>query len=367
MARDKIADIMNKHLLPTTLLAAVLAFASCGGPKLEYKGLKLPKPKVPPVASTDVDRFIDNLRVQAARPSPLEAGQKLAMGDRAIIDFAGTIDDVPFDGGTAVAYPLVLGSRSMIPGFEDGIVGMSAGQVKSIKVRFPIDYQEPSMAGKTAVFKITVREGQHLIRPQLDEEFVRQISQGGISSISALKKALREQLAQDRMRQMEQQLRMKAIDELMLQYTWRPSKGAVKKETDRLVQQHVQMALQRGVKPDLASQQAEAMRNSYSQSATRNLVFSRIAKIVANKERITVTDMELEQVAQQMAKSQGQDPAGIMKYLKEQKLIDTLRKRIIEDRVLAIVVENAVMDDAPLIKEPPVNRAKPAEPPPPAK
>lgn len=352
---------MNKHLLTSTLLAAVIAMASCG-PKLEYKGLKLPKPQVPPITSADVDRFIDSLRVQAARPVPLQPGERLGKGDRAVIDFAGAIDGVPFDGGTAVAYPLVLGSGSMIPGFEEGITGMSAGQSKDIKVRFPIDYMEPALAGKTAIFKITVREGQNLERPALDDDFAKQISRGGVTTVSALRKALREQLAQDQIRQLEQQIRLKAIDELMNRYSWRPSKGAVKAETEKMVQQHVQMAIQRGTKPDVASQQAEALRNSYSQNAVRNLVFSRIAKTIAKLERITVTDMELEQVAQQMAKSQGQDPAGIMKYLKDNKLIDTLRKRILEDRVLAIVVENAVMEASPTIKEPAARRPKPAAP-----
>jgi len=358
---------MNKHLLTSTLLAVAITAASCGDPKFDYKGLKLPKPRVTPITSTDVDRFIDNLRVQVGKPSPLEPGAKLRKGDRAVIDFAGTIDGVPFDGGTAVAYPLVLGSGSMIPGFEEGIVGMSAGQSKSIKVRFPIDYQEPSLGGKTAVFKITVREGQNLEKPPLNDDFAKQISRGGVTSVSALRTALREQLSQDRMRQMEQQLRLKAVDELMNRFTWRPSKGAVKAETERLVQQHVQMAIQRGAKPDVASQQAEALRASYTQNATRNLVFSRIARSIAKRENITVTDMELEQVAQQMAKSQGQDPAGIMKYLKEQKLLDTMRSRILEDRVLAIVVENSVMEDAPAIKEPATKRPKPAESAPPAR
>jgi trigger factor len=352
---------MNKQLLTSTLLAAVIAMASCGDPKFEYKGLKLTKPNAPSITSVDVDRFLDNLRVQAAKPVPLEPGARLAKGNRAVIDFAGSIDGTPFEGGTAVAYPLVLGSGSMIPGFEEGITGMAPGQTKNIKVRFPVDYQEPSLAGKTAVFKITVREGQDLERPPLDDEFARQISRGGVSSVSALRKALREQLAQDRLRQMEQQLRNRAVDELMNRFSWRPSKGSVKAETERMVQQHVQMAIQRGTKPDVASQQAEALRSSYTQNATRNLVFSRIAKSIAKRENITVNDMELEQVAQQMAKSQGQDPAGIMKYLKENKLVDTLRNRILEDRVLAIVVENAVMEDAPAIREPSARRAKTAE------
>ena len=361
------SHIMNKQLLTSTLLAAVIAMSSCGDPKFEYKGLKLPKPNVPAISAIDVDRFIDNLRIQAAKPSPLEPGARLAKGNRAVIDFAGTIDGLAFDGGTAVAYPLVLGSGSMIPGFEEGIIGMSPGQSKNIKVRFPADYQEPSMAGKTAVFKITVREGLNLERPPLNDDFAKQISRGGVTSLSALKKALREQLAQDRMRQMEQQLRLKAVDELMTRFTWRPSKGTVKAEAERMVQQHIQMSIQRGTKPDVASQQAEALRASYTQNATRNLVFSRMATSIAKKENITVTDMELEQVAQQMAKSQGQDPAGIMKYLKDNKLVDTLRNRILEDRVLAIVVESADLSDTPTIKEPSASRPKAAPVAPPAR
>jgi len=334
------------------ILASAALTAACGEPKLEYKGLKLFRTPVPPIASRDVDRFLESLRTQMAKASPLPAGAKLREGDRAVIDFAGSVDGTPFEGGTGTAYPLVLGSGQMIPGFEEGIAGMSPGEAKSIKVRFPASYPESKLAGKQAVFRINVREGQSLARPGLNDALAVQVSGGQVTSLSQLRRGVREQIVQDRARQVEQQMKMAAVDELMKQWKWRPSAGTVKAETDRLIQQFVQMSLQRGVKPDVATQQAETMRPTYSANATRNLVFQRVAASIARREKIIVSDVELEQVAQQMAKAQGQDPGSIMSYLREHKLTEVLRRRILEDRVLALVIENATVEDAPVIKEP---------------
>ena len=349
---------MKKIAFPLAILALVAATTACGDPKVEYKGLKLMRPNLPPISSRDVDRFLDSMRTQMAKPTPLSAEARLGNGDRAVIDFAGTLGGTPFEGGTGVAYPLVLGSGQMIPGFEAGIIGMRPGETKNIRVKFPSDYQEAALAGKEAVFRITVREGSSLARPPLDDELARKVSGGQLSSLSELRKGVREQITQDRARQIEQQMRLSAVGELVKQWSWKPSAGAVKAEADRLVQQHIQMALQRGSKPDVASQQGESMRPSYMKSAERNLVFQRISTSIAKKEKITVTDVELEQVAQQMAKAQGQDPANVMNYLREAKMTDALRRRILEDRVLGIVLENALVEDAPIIKEPAGRRDK---------
>lgn len=131
------------------------------------------------ITDKDVDKMIKNLQEQAAEWS--EVKRKSKKGDRVEIDFVGKIDGEAFDGGSAKGHSLTLGSNTMIPGFEDGIVGMKAGDVQTINVTFPADYQVEDLRGKAADFEITVNrvDGQKL--PKLDDEFFAKfgVNEGG--------------------------------------------------------------------------------------------------------------------------------------------------------------------------------------------
>ncbi|MEK7767198.1 MAG: FKBP-type peptidyl-prolyl cis-trans isomerase, partial [bacterium] len=148
---------MTMRRTASLLVAGLFLAAGCGSPKVSYKGLKLVRGRVEKPTGADVEKFIEQIRAQAATARPLGPGAALKMGNRAVIDFVGSIGGTPFAGGTGSGYALVLGSGSMIPGFEEGIVGMTPGQAKTLAVTFPKDYQEAALAGKAASYRITVR------------------------------------------------------------------------------------------------------------------------------------------------------------------------------------------------------------------
>src|SRR4051812_45770147 len=130
----------------------------------EYKGLEVPR------ADTDVpddiiDREVETIREQSARLEPVE--RAAAEGDVAIIDFLGKIDGEPFEGGEASDYTLELGSNSLIEGFEEQVVGASAGDAVAVRVTFPEEYRAEHLAGKEAVFDVTVKEIREKVLPEL--------------------------------------------------------------------------------------------------------------------------------------------------------------------------------------------------------
>ncbi|OPH35263.1 trigger factor [Moraxella equi] len=156
-------------------------------PEVEVKGLSEieVERQVATVSDEDVDTMIENLQKQ--RQTFETKDGELADGDEATFDFEGSIDGEKFEGGSAENYRLIIGSGQMIPGFEDGMKGMKAGEEKTIKVTFPEDYQAENLKGKEADFKITVKEAKEAKLPELNDEFFELfgVSEGGLDKLKA--------------------------------------------------------------------------------------------------------------------------------------------------------------------------------------
>lgn len=140
----------------------------------KYKGLSVER-KVEKVTAKQVDEELERAREKQARISETDAAAK--KGDIVNIDFAGSVDGVKFDGGSATGYDLELGSGSFIPGFEDQLVGVKAGDTKDVKVTFPEDYHAEELKGKEAVFECKVNAVKKKELPALDDDFAKEISE----------------------------------------------------------------------------------------------------------------------------------------------------------------------------------------------
>ncbi len=161
----------------------------------QYKELEAPHQYVE-ISDEDVMQEIDSVRQRNARINTVERAAKL--GDTAVIDFVGFVDGAEFEGGSGSEYPLVLGSGSFIPGFEEQLVGVSAGESKDVVVTFPEDY-EPSLAGKEATFKCLVSEVKETELPELDDEFVKDVSE--FDTVEEYKNSIAENLKNTRQSQ----------------------------------------------------------------------------------------------------------------------------------------------------------------------
>lgn len=137
---------------------------------------------------------------------PLPADAAAQDGNEVVIDFVGEKDGVAFEGGTANDYPLVLGSHTFIPGFEDQLLGVKAGDSRNVEVVFPEDYFEPSLAGQPVIFKVTVKSVQKLVEPKLDDEFIKKMNLDGVSSVDDLKEKIKEELTRTRTEEADNKL-----------------------------------------------------------------------------------------------------------------------------------------------------------------
>ena len=166
-----------------------------------HEGMELSLPAVE-VTDADVDAMVETLRKQ--RPDYVDAGRAAADQDRVTVDFEGTLEGVPFDGGKAEGIAFILGAGRMIPDFEAGIRGGSAGETRTFDVNFPADYGAPQLAGKTAQFTATLQKVEAPQLPELNDEFCKAfgIDEGGVER-------LRQEVRENMQRELEQTLRQR--------------------------------------------------------------------------------------------------------------------------------------------------------------
>ena len=157
-----------------------------------YKGIEVPKTPVS-VTKAEVDAEIQKLVDRNARIETVDRPAK--KGDTVILDFEGFDNGVPFKGGKAEKYSLKLGTGSFVPGFEEALEGVTAGEEKDVDVTFPTDYT-PELAGKPVVFKCKIHEVKETITPEVDDEFAKDVSE--FDTLAALRKDLKAKLTKDR-------------------------------------------------------------------------------------------------------------------------------------------------------------------------
>jgi trigger factor len=240
----------------------------------EFSSLSMEK-VVANVSDTQVDEMIERLREMRKTFAPTE--DAAAAGDMTNIDFVGSIDGVPFDGGSAENVPLVLGSGRMIPGFEDGITGMKAGEQKTIDVTFPEVYQAAHLAGKTAQFAITVNSVQKSALPEIDAEFMKAfgVESGSVADFRAdVKKNLERQVGLSLMKHNKEN----AMEALLAAVTLDVPKSLVERELRGMMESMAKRMQEQGAKLDPNLMQAENFRDEATKRVSLGLLLGEVVK-----------------------------------------------------------------------------------------
>lgn len=176
----------------------------------DYRGLKAKK-KAVAVAKKDIDEVVE--RIQKGFAEKKETKKAAKLGDEVTIDFVGKKDDVAFDGGTGSDYPLTLGSNSFIPGFEEALVGLKAGDKKDVKLTFPKDYHAKELAGQKVVFETTIKKVSEVVMPELNDELAAKA--GPFTSIDELTDDIKRELAAQKDREATDSFKDELVQQLV--------------------------------------------------------------------------------------------------------------------------------------------------------
>ncbi len=262
----------------------------------EYKGIEVEKADAS-VTAEDVEAELKKVQEQNARLLNVE-DRPVADGDKTVIDFEGFKDDVPFEGGKGESYPLVIGSGSFIPGFEEQLVGMKANETKDINVTFPAEYQAAELAGQPVVFKVTVHEIKKKELPALDDELVKQAEIKDVETLEAYKEYLKKQLTEAKTNQAEEKYTNDILTKICENSKVEIPQIMIDDETDRLVNDFAQRLQSQGFSLDqfkqITGQSQEAIRAELGKDAEQKVNVRLVLEAIAAKEGIEVSDEEVE-------------------------------------------------------------------------
>ena len=308
----------------------------------EYKGLAVEKAEAT-VSDEDVDAEIQRL---AERNSSVATAERPAqLGDTVVIDFLGLDNGVPFEGGAGDNQNLKLGSGTFIPGFEEQLVGMSAGEEKDIDVTFPEDYGASELAGKPVVFQVKVHEVKETITPEIDDEFAKDVSETA-DTLEDLKKELREKLAGEKAEESEKAFKNAAIQAAMDNMTVVIPDGMVEEQLDNMMEQYAMNLQQSGFGLEQFAQMmgttVQGLREQNRAGAIANIKNTLLMEKVAEVEGIEVTDEEVEEEFKKIAEENEME----VEKVKELLPAESLKTEHKLQKAMNIIVESAVVKAA---------------------
>lgn len=323
----------------------------------QYKGIEAEKAAVT-VTDEEVDADIKQL---ASRNSSISTVERAAKdGDTVIIDFDGYMDGVAFDGGKGENYTLRLGSGTFIPGFEDQVVGMAAGDEKDVEVTFPEDYGTQELAGKPATFKVKVHEVKETLIPELDDEFAKDVSETA-ETLEDLKKERREKLEKDKADEAEHNFKNEVIKKAMDNLEVVIPDAMVEAQLDDMMNQYAMNMQSSGFTLEQYAQMmgttVQGLREQSREGAVQQIRNTLLLEEVAKAENIQVTDEELEEEYQTMAKEYDMEVEKVKEYLP----LEDLRKEKQLQKAMDLIVENAVVAKPKKATKAKTKKAKAAE------
>jgi trigger factor len=313
---------------------------------MDFSKLALEKP-VAEVTDADIDQAIDRIRAANLRYQPKDGAAET--GDRLIIDFTGSIDGKPFEGGSTEDAPIVLGSGNFIPGFEEGLAGVRAGEEREVEATFPEAYPEASLAGKAARFAVKVKEVGAPEKPSLDEEFAKGL---GIESVEKLRETIKQRLQQDRASASRLKLKRALLDALNEGHSFELPPTLVDNEFQAIWHQ-VTGDLERSKRSfEDEGTTEEKARQDYRDIAGRRVRLGLILSEVGARNQITITD---EEVSRALLERVRQFPGQARKiydyYRNNPRLLAELRAPIFEDKAVDYVLELAKVTETKVSPE----------------
>lgn len=291
------------------------------------------------IVDADVDKMIETLQKNQA--SWEVADRACEEGDQVVIDFEGKIDGEPFEGGSATGHTLVLGSGAMIPGFEDGIVGLKAGESKTVPVTFPESYQVEKLRGANADFEITVSEVSSQILPELNDEFFAKfgVAEGGEEKFRA---DVLENMEREKQRATKARIKDQVMSSLLKANPVDLPAALVSSEIDALRQQMVQQYGQSAANLDLRALLPDDM---FKAQAERRTALALLISELVKKEDLKADKDLVRSLIEESASTYEEPEQVVNYYYSNQQLLASVEAAALEDQVVSLLLERAKVTD----------------------
>ncbi len=313
----------------------------------QYKELPVTR-RIIQVSEADIDQDIAKQQQRLSKLVDAPEGAEAKSGDTVTIDFKGLKDGVAFDGGTAENYPLVLGSNSFIPGFEDQLLGAKQDEERSLEVTFPAEYQEKSLAGQDVVFEVKVKEIKVRQLPELDDAFVQEVSETA-ETMEQLRADVRKYLEEESKRAADDNSRVEAIAQAVEKAEADIPPVMIEQQIDQIVAETNQRLQSQGLSFDAflqyTGQTMEQIRETYQKQAEFMVKRDLVVEAVAEKEQLQAEAADIDAEIGNLAKNYWQTPEKIRETLEQNGRLEDLAYSVRMQKAADFIYANAVVTD----------------------
>ncbi len=305
----------------------------------DYFGIEAEK-AVAPVTDEEVDAEINTIRERNARETEITDGESV-MGDICHIDYEGSVDGVPFDGGKGSDYPLKLGSGNFIPGFEEQVAGHKAEEPFDVNVTFPEDYHAKELAGKAAVFKTVIHKIRHIELPDLDDDFAKDVSE--FDTMDEYRADVKAKIEKRHETEADNKFEEQILDSLIEKMKADIPEAMFAAETDNFVRDYENRLRMQGLDLDTyfkyTGMTVEKLREQLRPQAEKQVKLRLALEKIAKLEKIKVTKKDINEEIQRIADSYQMEPDKVREMVPEESVAEDMKVK----KAMDLVKEKAVI------------------------
>jgi trigger factor len=313
----------------------------------DYLGMEVDKAQIS-ITDAQVDEGLRRLQEGHARLEPILDREVVEKGDFATLDFDGTVEGKPFPGGKGENYTVEVGAGQALPQFEEAVTGLKTNAPTTVEVKYPLNYPNKEIAGKTVAFSLVVREIKRKVLPALDDEFAK--DHGECPSLEELKERVRTRLGDELRRYQEEELKEKIISRLIESHPFTAPPSMVERQTRYLMERYQNQLGGQGAGANAPS--LEEARKTLESRALRQVQATLIVERIAQLEKIEITDNEVQGRVDALSRAAMERAKAVREFYSRAEAREDLRSQMIFDRTVAFLLERANVKevDLPLSK-----------------
>ncbi len=297
-----------------------------------YKGLVV-ESKAVEVTEKEVDENLEALRDRHAQWKETENGEVIE-GSLAVIDFEAFVDGKPMENGTSSDFSFEVGSATLLPAFEEQVVGMKSGETKELNVKFPEDYSNSSLAGKDAVFNVSLKGIKEKIRPNIDDDFAKDLQS---KDLKELKEKIKENLLKQKETDEKRRWRSEVMKKLFEINPFELPPSLVEEHLNDLVKESLKNLKKQGVSDDKLNDYVGGMKSQYKERAGTEVRNGIILKAMAEQETVDVSQKDIDSKVSEMASLFGETVENLKRFSKDNQFLNNIKQQIVEDKLFNLI------------------------------
>jgi trigger factor len=308
----------------------------------QYEGLELKKEKYT-FDDSKVDKVLENIRSSRAEIVDLKEDRPVQKGDLAVIDFDGSIDGAPLEGGQGNGYRLEIGSKSFIDGFEEGLIGMKVGETRTLSLKFPEDYNPENLAGKAVQFVVKLHEIKVKVLPELNEELLKSL--GGPGDVEALKKTIREDLEESDKKRIDNEFKNHVLKALVKANPVDVPESLMADQKKALIENFKNKMSEQRVSPEEFEMYIQKWDQDFSNTAAEIIQANFLVEEIANKHDLKASKEDIDKRLNEYAVQTGIDFQRLTEFYGREEQHNRLAYQITEEKVLKLITDKAKISE----------------------